>query len=205
MEAKEWNATFQDDALVYGKTPNPFIKEHWELLAPLECVLCIGVKESESAIFLADKGLRVDALDSSDMALLKLRKHAHENYVAINVCHTLLEYWTPSTLYGAVICSYIHLPKQQQKMLFVKSFDALREEGIFMAEFFSESQVTFHNGGPQNIAFLYDFNDISTILKSLPCHLLKLSQEIIPLNEGGKHAIRTSVIRVIARKLTLTH
>ena len=205
MEAKEWNATFQDDALVYGKAPNPFIKEHFELLSPLESVLCIGVKESESAIFLADKGLRVDALDSSDIALLKLRKRACENYVAINVRHTLLGYWSPSTLYGAVICSYVHLPKKQQKMLFEKSFDALRNEGIFIAEFFSESQVTFHNGGPHNIALLYDFNDISAILKSLPCHLLKLSQEVILLNEGEKHAIRTSVIRVIARKVTLAH
>lgn len=200
-----WNATFQDDALAYGKAPNPFIKEHLELLAPLDSVLCIGVRESESAIFLADKGLCVDALDTSDVALIQLRKRARENYVAINVRHTLVEYWEPSTLYGAVICSYVHLPKKQQKMLFVKSFDALKEEGVFIAEFFSESQVTFHNGGPHNIALLYDFNDISAILKSLPCHLLKLSQEVILLNEGEKHAIRTSVIRVIARKVTLAH
>lgn len=199
------NATFQDDALVYGKAPNPFIKEYLELLAPLESVLCIGVKESESAIFLADKGLRVDALDTSDSALIRLRKHARENYVAINVRHTFLTYWHPNTLYGAVICSYIHLPKNQQKMLFTKSFTSLKEGGIFMAELLSESQTTFQNRGPKNIGFLYDFNDISTILKSLPCHLLKLAQEVILLNEGEKHAERASVIRVIARKVTSAH
>lgn len=191
--------------LVHCNAPNLFITEHSELLQPLETILCVGVSESETPIFLADKGLCVEALDMFDASLIDLRKKAREHYLYIKARHTLLAYWEPSNSYGAVVCSYFHVPKYEQKMLFEKCFAALKEGGIFMAEFFSESQVTFHSGGPSHIGLLYDFNDISAILKTLPCHLLKLSQEVISLKEGGKHHERASVIRVIARKVTSAH
>jgi len=201
----QWNAPFQGEALPYGQEPNAFIKEHVELLLPLESVMCLGEGEGRNAIFLADKGLCVEALDASDIALMTLRKRSREHYVHIKVRHTLLGHWEPDTHYGAVVCTYLHLPKSEQKMLFTKSMDALREGGIFIAELFSESQITFHSGGPRNVGLLYDLNDISDTLKSLPCHVLKLSQEVIVLNEGEKHAGRASVIRLIARKVTSTH
>jgi len=90
-------------------------------------------------------------------------------------------------------------------MLFAKSIEALKEGGIFIAELFSESQITFHSGGPRNVGLLYDINDISDVLKFLPCHILKLSQEVIVLHEGEKHIGRASVIRLIARKVTSRH
>lgn len=201
----ELHGTEHSVTSVHSHSPNPFVKEYSELLLPLGTLLYLGVNESETAIFLADKGLCVEALDMFDVPLMQLRKKAREHYLYIKARHTHLVYWNPSCSYGAVVCSYFHVPKKEQKMLFEKCFDALKEGGVFMAEFFSESQVTFHSGGPSHIGLLYDFNDISTILKTLPCHLLKLSQEVIPLKEGGKHHERASVIRIIARKVTLTH
>jgi len=195
-----WNAKFQGDELLYGKAPNNFIKENIELLSNAKKVICIGEGEGRNAIFLADKGFEVEALDASDVALLKLRKRAHENYLSIKVRHTLLAYWQPEPLYDAAICTYLHLPKQNQKELFEKSLQALNLGGIFIAELFSESQLNFTSGGPKNIALLYDFNDILDIIKVLPCIVVKLSQEVIVLNEGDKHAGRASVIRVILKK-----
>lgn len=195
-----WNEKFQGDGLLYGEAPNNFIKENIELLLNAKQVMCLGEGEGRNAIFLADKGLEVEALDASDVALFKLRKRAHENYLFIKIRHTLLEYWEPTPLYGAVVCSYLHLPKQNQKELFEKSLQALKLGGIFIAELFSESQINFTSGGPKNIALLYDFNDILDIVKFLPCEVVKLSQEVVILNEGEKHAGRASVIRIILKK-----
>lgn len=195
-----WNEKFQGDELLYGEAPNNFIKENIELLLKAKTVMCVGEGEGRNAIFLADKGFEVEALDASDVALLKLRKRALENHLAIKIRHTLLEYWNPNPLYDAVICTYLHLPKPKQKELFEKSVQALKLDGIFIAELFSESQLNFTSGGPRNIALLYDFNDILDIVKFLPCVVVKLSQEVIILNEGEKHAGKASVIRIILKK-----
>jgi len=196
-----WNAKFQTKNLIYGEAPNNFIKENADLFLNLKTVMCLGEGEGRNAIFLADKGLEVEALDISDIALLKLRRRAKESYVFVKTRHTLLEYWEPDQLYDAVVCTYLHLPKENQKMLFEKSLEALAPHGYFVAELFSESQIHFESGGPKNIALLYDLNDILDIAKTLPCKILKLSQEVIVLNEGDKHVGRASVIRIILQKL----
>jgi len=196
-----WNAKFRGEEPLYGEAPNQFIKENLERLLPLQTVLCLGEGEGRNAIFLADKGLQVEALDVSDVGLFKLRKRARAHYLEIKIRHTLLEYWEPSTTYGAVVCTYLHLPKETQKIVFEKGIHALRKGGIFIAELFSESQVNFHSGGPRNVGLLYDINDISDTLKSLPCQIVKLSQEIVVLNEGASHVGKASVIRLLVQKL----
>ena len=198
-----WNAKFQGDSFVYGEEPNAFIKENEMLLLPCERVLCLGEGEGRNALYLAEKGMEVEAMDASDVGLFKLRANAKARYVEVKLRHTLLAYWDPTPSYGAVVCTYLHVPKNEQKMLFEKALFALEFGGIFIAELFSESQKMFHSGGPKELDLLYDINTITHTLKSLPCAILKLSQEIIVLNEGAKHQGRASVIRVILKKKAL--
>ncbi|MDD3342331.1 MAG: class I SAM-dependent methyltransferase [Sulfurospirillaceae bacterium] len=195
-----WNAKFQSKERLYGYAPNNFIKDNFELIAQAKTVMCLGEGEGRNAIYLAEKGLEIEALDASDVALFKLRKWAKEYYLDIKIRHTLIQYWTPTPTYDAVVCTYLHLFKKDQKMLFEKALLALHVGGIFIAELFSESQINFSSGGPKNIALLYDFNDILDMVKSLPCEVLKLSQEVIFLDEGTSHQGKGSVIRVILKK-----
>lgn len=196
-----WNAKFYTKDFIYGEAPNNFVKENIELLVNTKTVMCLGEGEGRNAIYLADKGMEVEALDISDIALKKLRRRAKESYLFIKTRHTLFEYWQPDMHYDAVVCTYLHLPKHNQKMLFEKALMALNPNGYFIAELFSESQIHFSSGGPKNIALLYDLNDILDIVKTLPCKIIKLAQEVIVLNEGDKHVGRASVIRIILQKL----
>lgn len=198
-----WNTKFQGETRLYGDTPNNFIYDNFELLQHAKTVMCLGEGEGRNAIFLAEKGLEVEALDASDVGLFKLRKWAKEHYLFIKIRHTLIEYWQPEPAYDAVICTYLHLYKKDQKMLFEKALKALHVNGIFIAELFSESQINFTSGGPKNIALLYDFNDVLDIVKGLACEVIKLSQEVVMLNEGELHQGRGSVIRIILKKTTL--
>lgn len=103
-------------------------------------------------------------------------------------------------------CCCLHLFACAQKRTtssFTKALEALKVGGIFIAELFSESQKSFHSGGPKELDLLYSLNDISDTLKFLPCTILKLAQEIVILNEGEKHVGRASVIRVICKKLPI--
>jgi len=196
-----WNEKFQTKNFIYGEAPNNFIKENTDLLLTTNNILCLAEGEGRNAIYLADKGLNVEALDISDIALLKLRRRAKEHYVFIKTRHTLFEYWEPEQCYDAVVCTYFQLPKQNQKMLFEKALMALNPNGYFIAELFSESQIHFSSGGPKNIALLYDLNDILDTVKVLPYKIHKLAQEVVVLNEGDRHVGRASVIRILLQKL----
>lgn len=198
-----WNAKFQGDSFIYGEDPNAFILENEALLLPCKCILCLGEGEGRNALYLAEKGMTVEAMDASDVGLFKLRASAKARYVEVKLRHTILAYWNPTPSYGAVVCTYLHVPKNEQKVLFEKALSALEEGGIFIAELFSESQKSFHSGGPKELDLLYNINTITETIKSLPCAILKLSQEIVVLNEGEKHQGRASVIRVILKKKAL--
>lgn len=195
-----WNAKFQTHHFIYGDAPNTFVQENSDLLRQAKKVLCLGEGEGRNALFLAAKGLKVEALDASDVALFKLRKRAKEHHLLIKIRHTLLEYWQPDTHYDAVICTYLQLAKPDQKMLFEKSLEALAPNGYFIAEFFSESQRHFQSGGPKDLAFLYDVNAILAMLKEMPCNIIKLAQEVVLLSEGDQHSGPASVIRMILQK-----
>lgn len=195
-----WNAKFQTPNLIYGEAPNNFVKENVALFKNMRKVLCLGEGEGRNALFLAKLGLEVEALDASDVALFKLQKRAQEEHLFITLRHTLLEYWSPEPLYDAVVCTYLHLPKNDQKELFKKSLQALKTGGLFIAELFSESQLLYSSGGPKERELLYEFDTTLNTLKSLPCTILKLAQEMVTLNEGEKHNGRASVIRIILEK-----
>jgi len=199
-----WNKKFQTSHLIYGEAPNNFIKKNIGLLLHVKTVMCLGEGEGRNAIYLADEGLSVEALDISDTALFKLRKRAKEYYVDIKTRHTDIIYWQPEPCYDAVICTYLQLPKQHQNILLEKSFAALSFDGYFIAELFSESQIHFHSGGPKDNALLYNVNDMLACIKTLPYKILQFSQEMVVLDEGHCHQGKASVVRIILQKGSAT-
>ena len=195
-----WNKKFDREDFLYGTNPNIFIKENVSFLKPRSRVICLGEGEGRNALYLAKEGFRVEALDASDVGLMKLQKKALEEETAITIRHTLIENWEPHGFYDGIICSFMHLPKSEQKDMFLKSFLSLQNGGYFIAEFFSVHQLQFQSGGPKDENLLYDLKDLYTIFSNLPCKIYKLSEEITTLDEGAGHNGEASVIRVIIKK-----
>lgn len=195
-----WNNKFSRDGFLYGEEANSFIKENSHLFKKHATVLCLGEGEGRNAIFLAKKGLHVEALDASDVGLKKLHQKSIKENVVITIRHTLLENWQPVKKYDAIISTFTHLPRNEQKEMFIKSIDALKEEGYFIAEFFSVDQINFLSGGPKDTNLLYQLEDLYKLFTTLPCTIHKLSQEIVTLKEGKGHNGEASVIRIILRR-----
>jgi len=127
-----WNSKFSRDGFLYGTEVNNFIKENSNLIQKNSKILCLGEGEGRNAIFLAKKGFYVEALDASDVGLKKLQKKALEENVAITVRHTLIENWQPALKYDVIVSTFTHLEKNEQKEMFIKSIDALKENGYLL-------------------------------------------------------------------------
>ena len=195
-----WNNKFSRDGFLYGTKPNIFIEQNSDILEKNSTVLCLGEGEGRNALFLAKQGFDVEALDASDVGLKKLQKRALEENVAITIRHTLIENWQPIRKYDTIVSTFMHLPRQMQKEMFIKALDALKENGYFIAEFFSIDQLNFLSGGPKDEDLLYQLDDLYKLFSSLPCTIHKLSQEIIELDEGKGHKGEASVIRIVLRR-----
>ena len=177
------------------ETDKTVLEENFNSLIHAQLILCLG-ECVEQALFLADKGLNVEVLHHDSHVLLNVRKRAKEHYTHIKARHTLFDRWKPSMEYDAIVCYHFPRDKQHQKILFEKSFEALRPKGLFIAELLSESHHHFKSGGEHNLNLLYNFNDVLSIIASLPCETVKLAQEIVLLPDIG----RASVIRMVLRK-----
>eukprot|EP01086_Lenisia_limosa_P017997 TRINITY_DN9553_c0_g1_i2.p1 TRINITY_DN9553_c0_g1~~TRINITY_DN9553_c0_g1_i2.p1 ORF type:complete len:129 (+),score=19.16 TRINITY_DN9553_c0_g1_i2:137-523(+) len=69
----------------YGEEPNAFVKESVQAgLVPKEgCVICLGCGEGRNAVFMAQQGYKVLAVDYSQEALTKTQKLADKRGVKL--------------------------------------------------------------------------------------------------------------------------
>ncbi len=199
MDQKElWNKKFENEEYFYGTKANKFIEKSSKKFLPSGDILCLGEGEGRNAVFLAKHGFNVSAIDISEQGLEKLEKLADKNSVKINTtCEDLLE-WEPKERYDVVLSSFLHIHKEQRKEFFENIEESLRENGLFVGEFFSAGQLVYETGGPKEINLLYTLKDFEENFEE--CDIIRLSEDIVNLDEGKAHQGEACVIRVILRK-----
>ncbi len=197
-----WNSRFSKEGFMYGQTPNAFIKQHLSLLKQGGRVLCLAEGEGRNAVYLAQQGYEVEALDASDVGLQKMHNWAKEHDLSIAVIHTDLEDWHPAGSYDAIVASFMHLPEPLRSQSFKRAIEALKPQGYLIMEFFSKNQMlqNFTSGGPKDLNLLYDTTELKKLCDRDDTAILHLAEEIDTLDEGWGHQGQASLIRLILQK-----
>jgi SAM-dependent methyltransferase len=99
--------------------------------------LDVGAGEGADAIWLAEHGWRVTALDISSVALARGRQRAeaHGNEVAqlIEWLHADLEEWSPAAAsFDLVSIMFMHLPSVQRRILYGRLAEAVALGGVLL-------------------------------------------------------------------------
>jgi len=196
-----WDEKFSREGYFYGFEPNVFIESKTDLLAPHGKVLCLGEGEGRNAVYLADKGFEVTALDASAIGMTKALSMASKRNVSFKVELLDLEQWNPQEHYDAVVTSYLHLEDPLRTKAFQKAINALNPQGYFIGEFFSINQMPRESGGPKKPSLLYTLASLKSIFSMEECKILTLEEADVPLDEGNGHQGDALVIRVIVQKL----
>lgn len=147
--------------------------------------------------FFAKNGFKVKAIDVSNIGLEKLQKRAKEQNLDINTLCIDLNHWQANEKYDVIIASYLHMYKNEREELFLKIENSLNIKGYFVAEFFSQNQLSYNSGGPKDTELLYTIEDFKNNFNSCT---KQISEEIVFLNEGRGHQGKASVIRVVIQK-----
>jgi 2-polyprenyl-3-methyl-5-hydroxy-6-metoxy-1,4-benzoquinol methylase len=195
---EKWDNRFRNHNFAYGKDPNIFLVSAAHHI-PKGRVLSLGEGEGRNAIFLAQSGYNVTAIDYSKVGLNKIRNLAAANQVKINTIHNdLTRYKFKKNYWQGIVSIYFHIHKEQRAAIHRQCVEALANSGIFILEAYSPKQLHFDTGGPKNIDVLMGLDDIMHELNGLQFIIAhETEREII---EGQYHTGLGSVIQIVAKK-----
>lgn len=133
-QAAEWDARYQEpgDALWSGR-PNGRLVAEVTGLAPGRA-LDVGCGEGADAIWLAQQGWRVDAIDVSDVAIARARAVAERLGATVDwMVGDALRTPLPAATFDLVSLQYPALPKQAGARAVRTVLDTVRPGGVLLA------------------------------------------------------------------------
>ena len=139
-DRKKWDEKYSGDTFLYGKEPAAYLKESIGKL-PKGKALDIAAGEGRNAVFLAENGCDVDAVDISAIGLKKAAKLAAEKNCQINtVVADLTTYKIEANTYD-VIVNFYYL----QRDLFPQIIAGLKEDGVVVFETFTTDHLQINS------------------------------------------------------------
>ncbi len=196
----DWNEVYRGDEFFYGKEPNEFIKRYCNLILQGGKVLELACGEGRNAVFLAQQGFCVDAIDSSEVAIEKAKSWAKEKGSKVNFINADALSWSPLYHYDGVITTFFHAPLEKRVLLYKKIKELLKPKGIFLGEWFSPLQRLhrFTSGGPPFYEYMPTVEELQNHFQDGEIILLETEERV--LQEGPGHRGPASLIHLIWRK-----
>ena len=194
-----WNERYSVDEYVYGTEPNSFLVEYAGMLS--DPVLSLGEGEGRNAVFLASRGLKVHAVDGSEVGLAKAQALAESKGLEIQTEVADLGTFEPvESLYGSVVSISAHLPSAIRERLYPFVERCLRPGGIILLEAYTEDQLACDTGGPKDPDMLMTPAKIEREFPNCePILLRELEREV---SEGKYHTGIASVVQFIGKKMS---
>lgn len=192
-----WNEKFSGEGWTYGTEPNDFLRE----VAPsLEGpVLCIGEGEGRNAVFLAQRGLEVTAMDASPVGMEKAKKLAAQRGVPLETqVGDLADFDFGENRWGAIVSIWCHTPIPLREKVHRAVVKALAPGGRFVLEAYTPRQLAFGTGGPKSADMLCEPDAVRAELAGLTFE--RLDEQEREVHEGKLHDGRSAVVQVVAVK-----
>jgi 2-polyprenyl-3-methyl-5-hydroxy-6-metoxy-1,4-benzoquinol methylase len=187
-DQKRWDGRFGKKEFALGKEPNPFLKKHIRLL-PKGKALDIATGEGRNAVFLAQNGFEVDAVDISEKGLKKAQKFAREKGVNINTFLVDLDQYPIGKERYDLIADFYFL----RRRLIPRIKKGLKKGGKVIFETYLLEHRKLGTGGPKQAKYFLKPNELLRLFKD--SRILFYREGIF--REGGK---RKAVASLIAEK-----
>lgn len=193
-----WDERYNTEEYAYGTKPNEFLETHFRCI-PKGRVLSLAEGEGRNAVFLAQQGYSVTAVDSSLVGLHKARKLAEKNNVSIELIHAdLADYDLGKNKWDAIISIFNPLPPLLRGQIYQKMNLSLKTKGVFLVEAYTPEQLKHGTGGGKSVEVMQSKESLRHELSNLRFkHLVELERDVI---EGIYHTGIGAVVQAIAIK-----
>jgi SAM-dependent methyltransferase len=170
MECEDWDRRYRGTELVWTAQPNRFLVQELRGLPPGRA-LDLGSGEGRNAVWLAEGGWQVTAVDFSPVALDKARRLAQARRVTVHwELQDVRDYEPEPGAYNLVLVAYLHLPPVERAAVLAAAAAALAPHGTLLVIGHDLANLTQGVGGPQDPAVLYTPEAIVAELDGLTVH-----------------------------------
>jgi uncharacterized OsmC-like protein/predicted O-methyltransferase YrrM len=196
MEAHDWDERYRGATLLWTERPNQFLVEEISGLRPGRA-LDLGTGEGRNAVWLAEQGWAVTAVDFSQVALDRGAAIARRSGVDVEwVRADLTQYRPAAAAFDLVVILYLHLPPDARRGTLEQAATALRPGGrLLIVGHDLENRVAGH-GGPQDPSVLYTPNQIASELPGLTMARGQTVKRQVQTGDGVAAALDTLVLAV---------
>lgn len=185
---EEWDRRYQEGHHQREDPSNLLIE--WEPDFPQGRALDVACGAGRNAIFLAERGYSVDAIDYSGEALDTGRRRAEERGVEVNWIRADLDQheFTPEE-YDLVVVAFFHLKDNLSKIK-----RSLKRGGVFLYEHHLQTEEPVDTG-PKNSELRFGPNEL---LENFLDFRVLFYEEGVEVDDQGR---KIAVVRLVARKL----
>lgn len=191
----QWDTRYQAEDYVYGTTANDFLISVVDRI-PMGKVLCLAEGEGRNAVFLAEKGYAVTAVDFSHVGLQKAHRLAAERGVSIETCCAdLSEFTIQPNQWQGIISIFAHVPPEVRVPLHRAVVAGLVTGGAFVLEAYTPQQLQYKTGGPPVPELMMSLPDLQAELTGLEWAIARETTRLI--QEGVLHNGMSSVVQLL--------
>jgi len=190
---EQWDKRFDKRMYLYGMEPVEFLRSQIDNL-PRGKALCLAAGEGRNAVFLAQQGYDVTAMDASPKGLEKASALAAQRGVTIKTEVGDLQegYDMGVEKYDLITDFYYHDTKMLPDVM-----RALKPGGMFVLQNFSIQQLDTNRFGPKNPDYLVKPNELLEIFADH--RIIYYEDTVVDLDEG-MHQGPGAVVRMIVLK-----
>lgn len=164
MDASAWDERYRGADLVWAAEPNRFVERELADLEPAGRALDLAAGEGRNAVWLAELGWDVDAVDFSAVALEKAGRLAAGRGARLHpLCADLTSWSAPEATYGLALVAYLHLPWEQMERVVRQAARAVRPGGTLLLVGHDAANLRQGHGGPQDPRVLYTPEQVAAV------------------------------------------
>jgi SAM-dependent methyltransferase len=189
MRASDWDERYRATELVWGAGPNRWLVQEVAGLRP-GTALDLACGEGRNAIWLAEQGWRVVAVDYSAVGIAKGRALAGQRRTPgiTWVVADATTYPAPEPVDLALLC-YLQLPPEQRRAAVHRAADALAPGGVLLVVGHDSRNLADGTGGPQDPAVLFTAADVAADLGGTGLVVEQAGEVLRPVDGATRPAI----------------
>ena len=195
-----WNKRFAADGYLFGTEPNAWLKEHAAVWSSGQRVLCVADGEGRNSVWLAQRGLQVQAFDISDVGVAKARRLAAERGVQVDFqvadCDGFA--W-PEAVYDGVAAIFIQFADPAlRERLFARIQRCLKPGATLLLQGYTPKQLEYRTGGPPLLLHLYTEAMLREAFAAMDIVVLREYEADVA--EGSGHLGCSALVGMVARR-----